>query len=109
MSVIGDLFIGLAAALLFFLLEPYLLGLEQPWTSVSAAAVLIGAGAIAHLIRRSRPHSAERGRKILTGNKAGKGLKITAKDVDTTGGQGDVLSENKAKGDVKINISNSKF
>ncbi|MBO1326011.1 hypothetical protein K2X14_13795 [Acetobacter sp. TBRC 12305] len=109
MSVIADLLIGLASAFLFALLEPYLLGLAPPWKWASAVAVLIGAGVIAHLLRRAKPDSSEKARQILTGNNAGEDMEIIANNVDATGSQGAVLAENKAEGKVKINISDSKF
>ncbi|NHN92746.1 hypothetical protein [Acetobacter sicerae] len=109
MSVIADLLIGLASAFLFALLEPYLLGLEPQWKWVSAVAVLIGAGVIAHLLRRAKPDALKKARKILTGNDAGEDIEITANNLDATGSQGNVLTENKAKGNVKIDITDSKF
>lgn len=106
MTVVANVLVSVAAAVLFLLVEPYLLGLDQPWKSIAALIVVIVACSVAHMLGRAK--KAEKLR-VLTENEAGKDLRVKADGIEVTSKEGDILSGNKAKGTVVIDVSDSKL
>lgn len=119
MYVVANGLISVAAAALFFLVEPHLLGLGQPWSSIAAVAVLAAAALIAHRVNPAAPTpkaaepeakpEPEPSSSLLSDNEAGKDLEIITTDADLTRHHGKTLSGNKSKGNTKIDLSGSKI
>jgi hypothetical protein len=109
MSTLAQILISLAAAAAFFFIEPYLLGLEQPWKAMATLIVLVVAGVLAHVLLRNGSVGGDSGRPVLSGNEAGKDLEIEADKLDTTQGRSKIASDNKAGGKMNIKVTDSKL
>lgn len=107
MQIIIGVFISFAAALLFFLFEPMLLGLSEAWRMVTAAIVFVVVISIVFFLHRRSSGSSNEPRSIAMRNKSKKDLDIEMKNVKAKIGSGNVASDNESGGSTKIKIFNS--
>lgn len=103
MQIIIGLFISFAAALLFVLVEPMLLGLSETWRAI-AAVIVIG---ITFFLHWRFSGTANEPRSIAMRNKSKKDLDIEMENVKAKDGSGNIASDNESGGNIKIKISDS--
>ncbi|MDF0599151.1 hypothetical protein P1J78_00265 [Psychromarinibacter sp. C21-152] len=107
MQVIIGVFISFAAALLFFLVEPMLLGLSETWRTIAAVIVFVVVIGITFYLHWRTSGSSKEPRSIAMRNKSKKDLDIEMKNVKAKDGSGNIASENESGGNTKIKISDS--
>ena len=107
MQVIVGVCISFAAALLFFLFEPMLLGLDENLRIVAAVVVFIAVIGITFYYHWRSSGVSKEQRSIATGNKSKKDIDIEMKKVTVKDGCTKIASHNKSAGNTKIKISDS--
>lgn len=107
MQVIIGVLISFAAAVVFFVVEPMLLGLDETWRTIAAALVFVIIIGITFILNRFRSDSPRDPRSIGVGNKSKKDLDIEIDKVKAKGGSGNIASQNESGGNTKIRISDS--
>jgi hypothetical protein len=101
---------SVAAAALFFIIEPYLLATEQPWRVVGTAGVFLISTALALLLRKREVAQEKSGGGILSDNDVGNAMNARVEDTELTGtSKNKVLSGNKIGGSADFEIKNSKL
>lgn len=111
MNAVASVLASVAAAAAFFLLEPFLLGLAEPWRFAGTGVVLALAAGLSLYFNKSvgQKGSADGVRKVMSGNKADTDLSVDVDGLDTTQANGKVLADNKSGGKTTIKVKNSKF
>jgi hypothetical protein len=108
MGALVGILTSIAASAIFFLVEPRLLAMGEPWRLIATAVVfLISAGLALYLCRRT-PDQAGAHASMLSDNEIGKGLKARIEEVDLPHSSGSrIASGNKVGGSAHIEIKNS--
>jgi hypothetical protein len=107
MQVILGVLISFAAALVFFVVEPMLLGLDGSWRIIVTALVFALVICMTFALHRYQSESQKETRSIGVGNKSKKDLEIEIEKVKAKGGSGNIASQNESGGNTKIKISDS--
>ncbi len=110
MGIWVGIFISVAAAALFFFVEPYLLRLDTLWRLVGTAGVFLVSTALAVYLSRKDSASAVGSGSVLSGNEIRRGLKARIEGTELSESPtGRILSGNKIGGDADVDIKNSKL
>ena len=107
MQIIIGVFASFAAGLLFFLVEPMLLGLSEAWRMVAAAIVFVVVIVITFYLHWRSSGSLNELRSIAMRNKSKRDLDVEMKNVKAKEGTGNIASDNESGGSAKIKISDS--
>lgn len=107
MQVIIGVLVSLAAALLFFVVEPMLLELDEVLRTSTSVLVFIVVIIISFVLSRFQSVFSKEGGSIGVGNMSKKDLDIEIDNVKTHGGSGNIASRNVSGGNTKIKISGS--
>lgn len=107
MQIIIGVLISLAAALVFFVIEPFLLGLDETWRRVGAGAVFLVVVGIVAVLQKFKSDPSKDPRSFAERNEAGKDLSIELDKVRAKDGSGNIASDNKSGGKTTIKISDS--
>jgi uncharacterized membrane protein len=107
MQVIIGVLISFAAALLFFLVAPMLLGLSETWRTIATVIVFVITIGISFFLHRRSARSSNELRSIAMRNKSKRDLDIEIRGVEAKKGSGNIASDNESGGNMKVKISNS--
>lgn len=107
MQIVIGVLISLVAAVIFFLIEPLLLGLDETPRLVWSGVVFLLVVGIIVVLTKLKSVASKEPRAIAQRNDAGKDLSIELDKVRTKDGSGNVASDNKSGGKTTIKISDS--
>lgn len=107
MQILIGVLISFAASLAFFSVEPMFLGLDETWRKIASALVFVIVIGIIFCLRSFQYDSPKAPLSIGVGNKSKKDLDIEIDKVKSTGGAGNIASQNESGGNTKIKISDS--
>ncbi|MEF2549332.1 hypothetical protein VQ045_19500, partial [Aurantimonas sp. E1-2-R+4] len=107
MQVVIGVLISFAAALVFFVVEPMLLGIDEAWRITATALVFVIVICITFVLNWLQSDSPKKPRSIGVGNKSKKDLYIEIDKLKAKGGSGNIASQNESGGNTKIKISDS--
>lgn len=107
MQIVIGVLISLAAAMLFFLIEPFLLGLDETQRLVWSGVVFLLVVGIIVVLTKLKSNPSKDPRSIAERNEAGKDLSIELDKVRAKDGSGNIASDNKSGGKTTIKISDS--
>lgn len=109
MGVLTGIFIGLASAAAFFLIQKYLLDWKYPWDLVSTIAVFAASCAFALFFQKWTFGKGDEDKRIMSGNRVQGSMKGNIEDSEIISPTPSVLSDNKIGGDAEFQINNSKI
>ena len=110
MGVSVGILISIAAAAVFFFIEPHLLALAQPWRLFATACVFLISTGLAVYLGKKAAAKIEGETAILSDNEVKKRMTAKVDNLEVSPGATDkLLSGNKVGGDANFEIKNSKF
>lgn len=109
MGVSVGILTSVAASAAFYLIEPHVLALVQPWKAVAVLAVFILSSGIALYLNRRSAAEDSGDRSIMSGNQVERDMtaKIDATEVAQPANK--VMSGNIVGGSANFDIKDSKF
>ena len=109
MTVLVGVLASLAAAAVFFFIEPYLLELDQSWRLVGTVVVFVASAGLAMFFHKKSSGEKPDGSAIISDNVVKKDMTAKISGLETTQPANKVLSGNKVSGNADFEIKDSKL